>query len=171
MKWEHTPLWHLCTVTLQKASACALRFRVTLRQEHHSFGLDDPTWRDGRDDGRRGLHRSRSLRGLRGARLGTNPEGRTVSCLMDNLPAHKPPRVRELIEERGCELIYLPSYSPDFNPIEEAFSKIKGIVRQAGARTREALVEVLGEALSAISVQDARGYFEHAGYRPRAQLL
>jgi transposase len=91
--------------------------------------------------------------------------------VMDNLPAHKPARVRELIEERGCELIYLPSYSPDFNPIEEAFSKIKGIVRQAGARTREALVEVLGEALSAISAQDARGYFEHAGYRPRAQLL
>jgi transposase len=91
--------------------------------------------------------------------------------VMDNLPAHKPARVRELIEERGCELIYLPSYSPDFNPIEEAFSKIKGMVRQAGARTREALVEVLGEALSAISAQDARGYFQHAGYCPRAQPL
>jgi transposase len=60
--------------------------------------------------------------------------------IMDNLPAHKPARVRELIEERDCELVYLPSYSPDFNPIEEAFSKIKGMVRQAGARTREALV-------------------------------
>ena len=79
--------------------------------------------------------------------------------------------MRELIEERGCELLYLPSYSPDFNPIEEAFSKIKGMVRQAGARTREALVEVLGEALSAVSVQDARGYFEHAGYCTQAQLL
>jgi transposase len=79
--------------------------------------------------------------------------------------------VRELIEERGCELIYLPAYSPDLNPIEEAFSKIKGIVRRAGARTKEALLEVLGEALSAVSAQDARGYFEHAGYRPRAQLL
>ena len=91
--------------------------------------------------------------------------------IMDNLPAHKPARVRELIEERGCQLVYLLSYSPDFNPIEEAFSKIKGMVRQAGARTREALVEVLGEALSAVSVQDARGYFEHAGYCPQAQLL
>jgi transposase len=60
---------------------------------------------------------------------------------------------------------------PDFNPIEEAFSKIKGMLREAGARTKDALVEALGEALSAISVQDARGYFEHAGYRPRAQLL
>ncbi len=90
---------------------------------------------------------------------------------MDNLPAHKPPRVRELIEERGCELIYLPAYSADLNPIEEAFSKIKGILRRAGARTKEALLEVLGEALSAVSARDAGGYFEHAGYRPQAQLL
>ena len=95
--------------------------------------------------------------------------GRVV--IMDNLPAHKPARVRELIEERGCELIYLPAYSPDLYPIEEAFSKIKGILRRAGARTKEALLEVLGEALSAVSAQDARGYFEHAGYRPQAQLL
>ena len=91
--------------------------------------------------------------------------------IMDNLSAHKPARVRELIESRGCELIYLPAYSPDFNPIEEAFAKIKGLLRQAGSRTKDALVEVLGEALSAISAQDARGYFEHAGYRLRAQLL
>jgi transposase len=91
--------------------------------------------------------------------------------ILDNLSAHKPVRVRELIECRGCQLIYLPSYSPDFNPIEEAFAKIKSILRQAGARTKDALVEVLGEALSAISAQDARAYFEHAGYRTRAQLL
>ena len=91
--------------------------------------------------------------------------------IMDNLSAHKPARVRELIGSRGCELIYLPAYSPDFNPIEEAFAKIKGMLRQAGARTKDALVDVLGEALSAISAQDATGYFEHAGYRLRAQLL
>ncbi len=92
--------------------------------------------------------------------------------ILDNLSAHKPARVRELIESRGCELIYLPAYSPDFNPIEEAFSKIKSIVRRAGgARTKDALIDVLSEALSAISVQDARGYFEHAGYRLQAQLL
>ena len=92
--------------------------------------------------------------------------------ILDNLSAHKPARVRELIECRGCELIYLPSYSPDHRTrIEEAFAKIKSILRQAGARTKAALVEVLGEALSAISAQDARGYFEHAGYRTRAQLL
>jgi transposase len=95
--------------------------------------------------------------------------GRVV--ILDNLSAHKPARVRELIECRGCELIYLPSYSPDFNPIEEAFAKIKDILRRAGARTKDALVEVLGEALSAVSARDARGYFEHAGYRPVAQPL
>jgi transposase len=91
--------------------------------------------------------------------------------ILDNLSAHKPARVRELIEEQGCELIYLPAYSPDFNPIEEAFAKIKGILRRAEARTKDALMGVLGEALSAVSAQDARGYFEHAGYRLRAQLL
>jgi transposase len=59
--------------------------------------------------------------------------------VMDNLSAHKGEKVRELIEERGCELMYLPPYSPDFSPIEEAFSKIKGHLRRAQARTREAL--------------------------------
>jgi transposase len=91
--------------------------------------------------------------------------------IMDNLPAHKPAGVRELIEERGCELIYLPAYSPDLNPIEEAFSQIKAMLRRVGARTKDALVDALGEALSAVSAQDARGYFEHAGYRLRAQFL
>jgi transposase len=69
--------------------------------------------------------------------------------VLDGLGAHRTNRVRELIEERGAELLFLPSYSPDLNPIEEAFSKIKNIVRKAGARTREALDEVImGEALS-----------------------
>jgi transposase len=91
--------------------------------------------------------------------------------VMDNLSSHKPARMKELIESRGCELIYLPAYSPDLNPIEEAFSKLKGMLRRAGARTKDALVEALGEAISAVSAQDAQGYFEHAGYRPQAQLL
>ena len=93
---------------------------------------------------------------------------------MDDPSAHKPARVRGPIESRGCcGLTYLPAYSssPDFDPIEEAFAKIKGMLRQAGARTKDALVDVLGEALSASSAQDARGYFEHAGYRLQAQLL
>jgi transposase len=88
---------------------------------------------------------------------------------MDNLSAHKGERVRELIEGRGCELLYLPSYSPDFIPIEEAFSKIKGLMPKAEARTREALLEALGTAISALSAQDARAFFEHCGYRATTQ--
>jgi transposase len=76
-----------------------------------------------------------------------------------------------LIEGRGCQLVYLPSYSPDFNPIEEAFSKIKGLVRKAEARTKEALVEAIGSALSAITSRDARNFFEHCGYRMSVQSL
>ena len=84
--------------------------------------------------------------------------------VMDNLSAHKGERVRELIEARGCQLIYLPPYSPDFNPIEEAFSKIKSLLRKAEARTREGLVEALGAAISAVNAQDACRFFEHCGY-------
>ena len=91
--------------------------------------------------------------------------------VMDNLSAHKGERIRELIEERGCELIYLPSYSPDFNPIEEAFSKIKGLLRKAQARTREDLLEALGKTISAVTVQDIQGFLEHCGYRRVGQLL
>ena len=91
--------------------------------------------------------------------------------VMDNLGAHKPKRVREVIEERGCELLYLPAYSPDYNPIEEAFSKIEGLLRKAGTRSREALLEAMGEALSAVSRKDVRGFFEHAGYRYLGQPL
>jgi transposase len=91
--------------------------------------------------------------------------------VMDNLSAHKGERVRELIEQRGCELLYLPPYSPDFNPIEQAFSKVKGLMRAAEARTREALIEAMGVALSAVSARDARGFFGHCGYSSMAQLL
>ena len=88
---------------------------------------------------------------------------------MDNLGAHKTDRVRGLIEERGCELWFLPAYSPDLNPIEEAFSKVKAFLRKAAARTREALVEAMGRALSAITPRDAAGWFAHCGYRFRGQ--
>jgi transposase len=91
--------------------------------------------------------------------------------IMDNLSAHKGERVRELIEGRGCELMYLPSYSPDFNPIEEAFSKIKALLRKAEARSREALLEAIGKAISGITDQDAHGFFEHCGYRAGVQLF
>jgi transposase len=87
------------------------------------------------------------------------------------LGAHRPRRVRELIEERGCELIYLPPYSPDLNPIEEALSKVKHILRKIGARTKEALIEAMGRALAAVSTEDVRGFFVNCGYRIPAQQL
>jgi transposase len=91
---------------------------------------------------------------------------------MDNLSAHKGRRVKEIIKGRGCELLYLPPYSPDFNPIEQAFSKVKGrLLRRAEARTREALIEAMGQALSAVTVADSRGFFAHCGYRSMGQLL
>jgi transposase len=67
--------------------------------------------------------------------------------------------------------MYLPPYSPDLNPIEEAFSKLKGLIRKAEARSREALLEAIGMAISALSAQDARGFFEHCGYRDMVQLF
>jgi transposase len=91
--------------------------------------------------------------------------------VMDNLSAHRPRRIRELIEQQGCELLYLPAYSPDYNPIEEAFAKIKNLLRKAAVRSKGALVEAIGQALSAVTIEDALGYFEHAGYRPTGQLL
>lgn len=91
--------------------------------------------------------------------------------VLDNLAAHKSERVRELVEARGCVLMYLPPYSPDFNPIEEAFAKVKGILRKTGARTRKALIEALGAAISAVTSGDARGYFEHSGYRSTVHPL
>ena len=89
---------------------------------------------------------------------------------MDNLSAHKGGRVREIIESRGCELAYLPPYSPDLNPIEEAFAKLKGLLRRGGARSHEALVEAMGVALDAITAGDARGFFGHCGYGVLAQF-
>jgi transposase len=89
--------------------------------------------------------------------------------VMDNLSAHKGGRVRKLIEDRRCELLYLPPYSPDLNPIEEAFSKVKRLLRMIGVRTREVLVEAIGEALDAVSARDAEGFFTRCGYYGLAQ--
>ncbi len=83
---------------------------------------------------------------------------------MDNLSIHKSERVRQLIEDRGCRLLFLPAYSPDLAPIEEAFSKLKAILRRAEARTRGALEAAISEALSAITSTDALGWFRHCGY-------
>jgi transposase len=96
-------------------------------------------------------------------------EGQIV--VLDGLGAHRTDKVRELIEARGADLVLLPSYSPDLNPIEEAFSKIKHLVRKAGVRVREALVQTIGRALAAVTLEDAAGWFAHAGYRPQDQPL
>ena len=97
----------------------------------------------------------------------TLSEGQVV--VLDGLGAHRTQRVRELVETTGAELLFLPSYSPDLNPIEEAFSKIKNIVRKAAARTREGLVEAIALALSAVTLGDVAGWFAHCGYHPRDQ--
>ena len=97
--------------------------------------------------------------------------GRGRIVVMDNLSVHKSKRVERLIEQAGATLLFLPPYSPDFNPIEEAFSKAKGILRKAGARTREALVEATGRALDAITPEDIRGFYADCGYRLPVQSL
>jgi transposase len=86
--------------------------------------------------------------------------------VLDNLSVHSGERVRQAIEARGCQVLFLPAYSPDMTPIEEAFSKLKAWLRRLGARTREALPDALAEALARITAQDARGWFWHCGYLP-----
>jgi transposase len=97
--------------------------------------------------------------------------GKGQVVVLDGLGAHRPSRIRELIESKGADLVFLPSYSPDLNPIEEAFSKIKQLVRKEGVRVSEALVEAIGRALAAVTAEDAAGWFAHAGYRPQDQPL
>lgn len=95
-------------------------------------------------------------------------EGQIV--LLDNLSAHTSSRLRELLAARGCRLWYLPSYSPDFSPIELAISKIKAELRRVGARTREALEAAVAQALTHIAPDEARAFFTHCGFRFRPDL-
>ncbi|HEX8634161.1 MAG TPA: IS630 family transposase [Pyrinomonadaceae bacterium] len=87
--------------------------------------------------------------------------------VLDNLGAHKVAGVREAIEARGARLIYLPPYSPDLNPIERCWSKIKTALRAAEARTREALEAAIRQALATVTESDARAWFKHCGYALR----
>ena len=84
--------------------------------------------------------------------------------VVDNVGAHKPERMAELVHAAGCELVFLPAYSPDLSPVEEAFSKIKTRVKAAGARTRTALDAAIAAALATVTSDDAAGWFTHAGY-------
>lgn len=89
--------------------------------------------------------------------LPTLKEGQVV--IMDNLQVHKSTKVRKLIESVGASVLFLPPYSPDFSPIEEAFSKVKAILRSIEARTQETLVVAIGQALDAVSRRVALGWF------------
>lgn len=86
--------------------------------------------------------------------------------IMDNLGSHKSPAVRAEIESAGAELRFLPPYSPDFNPIENAFSKLKALLRKAATRTRDALWDAVAAALEAFTPNECANYFEAAGYEP-----
>ena len=84
--------------------------------------------------------------------------------VLDNLGAHRATGVREAVEARGARLLYLPGYSPDFNPIELAFGKLKGALRGAGARTRDDLRAAIGAALAGATEDDARAFYAHCGF-------
>ena len=86
--------------------------------------------------------------------------------ILDNLPAHKGSRVREAIEAAGASLLYLPAYSPDFNPIENAFAKLKALLRKAAERTVEGLWAAIGRVIDLFTPQECANYFTAAGYNP-----
>jgi transposase len=92
---------------------------------------------------------------------------RGTVIVVDNVGAHQPDRIRELVTAAGCELVFLPAYSPDLSPIEEAFSKIKTLVKAAAARTRAALDAAIAAALDAVTPANIAGWFSHAGYLSR----
>jgi len=84
--------------------------------------------------------------------------------VLDNLSVHKSVRARALVERAGCRLVFLPTYSPDFNPIELAFAKCKQALRRIGPRSFEAVIDAVGRALAAVTPADARGFYRAAGY-------
>lgn len=84
---------------------------------------------------------------------------------MDNLCAHKTKKVRELVEEAGCELLYVPPYSPDLNPIEQVFAKLKALLRREAPRSRDALWRSISELLDRFSPTECQNYITAAGYR------
>jgi transposase len=87
--------------------------------------------------------------------------------VLDNLSVHKSARARQLIEDAGCHLVFLPSYSPDYNPIEHAFAKTKQALRHLEARTWETVVAAIGHLLPSVTAADARAFFTDAGVAPQ----
>jgi transposase len=89
--------------------------------------------------------------------------------ILDNLAVHKQAPLRQLIQATGCRVLFLPSYSPDFNPIELAFAEIKAYLRRVAARTRELLEDAIGIAIDRVTPDHAVAYFRHCGYTSPAQ--
>ena len=85
--------------------------------------------------------------------------------VLDNLSSHKNQETRDLIESAGAELLFLPPYSPDLNPIEKMWSKVKSILRTLKARTEKALINAIAQSLESVSPSDAQGWFESCGYQ------
>src|SRR5215211_1906427 len=158
----------VCLVETRRAGACERA--AQLGSERHLAGEHERGRYGPMPGGRRVEHRG-GLQDLPEAGAGAPSLRPGQVVVMDNLSSHKGSWVRELIEGRDCELMYLPPYSPDLNPIEEAFAKLKALLRRAGTRTHEALIEAMGRALGAVTASDARGFFEHRGYRAKAHLL
>ncbi len=120
----------------------------------------------------------RGLRGLMTLEGGTDADvfeafieqvlARRLRCgdivVLDNVGAHKPERIRALVEAVGARLLFLPPYSPDLNPIELGWSKLKAVLKDFGARTREGLDLAIRRAMDLIGADDARAWFTHCGY-------
>ena len=138
------------------------------REKHHALGKHVVVGH-GRGDGGGGGYHEGCLRDLRRTSTGASTLWAGQVVVLDNLGAHKGERVRELIEGRGCSLLFLPPYSPDFSPIEEAFSKVKALLKKAAVRSREALIEAIERALGEVTARDAAGWFAHCGYGLSAQ--
>lgn len=119
-------------------------------------GLDAPMVLEGAMD------REAFVAWLRHFLVPTLTTGQVV--VMDNLNVHKGAEVRQIIEAHHCALVYLPAYSPDYAPIEGAYSKVKARVRRAAKRTQGELEAAIGEAVGAVTASDARGWFAHCGY-------
>lgn len=126
-------------------------------------GLDAPMVLEGAMD------REAFVAWLRHFLVPTLSAGQVV--VMDNLNVHKGTQVRQIIEGADCTLRYLPAYSPDFSPIEGAYSKVKARVRRAGKRRQDELEGAIGEAVAAVTAQDAAGWFAHCGYRLPGQPI
>ena len=88
------------------------------------------------------------------------------AVLMDNLSVHKVKGVKEAIQAAGASVLYLPSYSPDLNPIEQFFAKLKALLRKTAARTKEALWEAIGRHLDEFTPEECQNYLAHCGYQP-----